>query len=99
MSTAVLRVISFAAAAGAISAKAALFVTGASAASVGDSTTIELKKEPAATIQSLKARYRRPASIPFPEYNPYTVEKVTLGKRLFFDTRLSAANLLSCASC
>src|SRR5262249_39926382 len=28
-----------------------------------------------------------------------TIEKVGLGKRLFFDTRLSAANLLSCASC
>src|SRR5262249_7031721 len=31
--------------------------------------------------------------------NPYTVEKAALGKKLYFDTRLSAANVLSCASC
>jgi cytochrome c peroxidase len=99
MSIAVLRVICFAAAAGAITAKAALSVTRANAASVGKSITVEVKKEPVATIQNLKAQYRRPTSIPFPEHNPYTVEKVTLGKKLFFDTRLSAANLLSCASC
>lgn len=41
----------------------------------------------------------RPTSIPFPEENPYSVEKAELGKMLFFDPRLSGSNLLSCASC
>jgi cytochrome c peroxidase len=50
-------------------------------------------------IISLKEKYRRPAAIPFPNDNPYTAIKVDLGKKLFFDTRLSAANVLSCASC
>lgn len=47
----------------------------------------------------LKASYRRPKTIPFPKDNPYTFEKAALGKKLYFDPRLSKANLLSCASC
>src|SRR5947199_10454152 len=54
---------------------------------------------PAAPLEELKAQYRRPDTIPFPKDNPYTSEKAALGKKLYFDTRLSAANLLSCASC
>src|SRR5262245_52133029 len=50
-------------------------------------------------VAKLKAEYRRPDSIPFPKDNPYTTAKAALGKKLYFDTRLSAANLLSCASC
>src|SRR5215831_1779139 len=57
------------------------------------------KTGPATSIEELRAEYRRPAFIPFPKDNPYTVEKAVLGKKLYFDTRLSAANLLSCASC
>jgi len=34
-----------------------------------------------------------------PDDNPVTVEKVTLGRRLFFDTQLSANGTQSCASC
>ncbi|MCX5689132.1 MAG: cytochrome C peroxidase [Planctomycetota bacterium] len=34
-----------------------------------------------------------------PADNPLTMEGVALGKRLFFDTRLSADDSLSCASC
>ncbi|MAZ72959.1 MAG: cytochrome-c peroxidase [Flavobacteriaceae bacterium] len=34
-----------------------------------------------------------------PEDNPQTVEGIALGKKLFFDTRLSADNTLACASC
>src|SRR5258708_9158825 len=99
MKIAALRMICFAAAAGAITAEAALFVTCANAASVGSSIIAEIRKEPVPSTQNLKTQYRRPASIPFPEHNPYTLEKVNLGQSLFFDTRLSAANLLSCASC
>ena len=50
-------------------------------------------------VAKLKAQYHRPDSIPFPKDNPYTTPKAALGKKLYFDTRLSAANLLSCASC
>lgn len=46
-----------------------------------------------------KARYRRPASIPFPEGAPYSPQMATLGKMLFFDPRLSGTQNLSCASC
>lgn len=34
-----------------------------------------------------------------PEDNPLTTAKVELGKKLFFDTRLSRDNSISCASC
>jgi cytochrome c peroxidase len=34
-----------------------------------------------------------------PDNNPLTVEKVELGKLLFFDPRLSRDNTISCASC
>lgn len=34
-----------------------------------------------------------------PADNPLTVEKVELGKLLFFDPRLSRDNTMSCASC
>lgn len=43
--------------------------------------------------------YWRPASIPFPADNPYSPQKVLLGKMLFFDTRLSRDSNLNCASC
>jgi cytochrome c peroxidase len=37
--------------------------------------------------------------MPVPESNPMTVEKVELGRRLFFDRRLSADGSISCATC
>ena len=37
--------------------------------------------------------------LPVPEANPLTREKVELGRKLFFDTRLSRDGSLSCASC
>ena len=39
------------------------------------------------------------AYLPVPGSNPLTSTKVELGKRLFFDKRLSADGTLSCASC
>jgi cytochrome c peroxidase len=35
----------------------------------------------------------------YPEDNPYTEAKERLGKRLFFDPRLSASGTIACASC
>lgn len=43
--------------------------------------------------------FRRPSTIPFPPNAPYDREVATLGKMLFFDTRLSGAQNMSCASC
>ncbi len=34
-----------------------------------------------------------------PENNPPTAEKVELGRKLYFDKRLSADNSVSCATC
>ncbi len=37
--------------------------------------------------------------MPVPEDNPLTVEKIELGRRLFFDRRLSRDGSVACASC
>lgn len=37
--------------------------------------------------------------VPLPEDNPLTIEKIELGRRLFFDKRLSRDSTLACASC
>src|SRR5690606_40662560 len=34
-----------------------------------------------------------------PDYNPLTAEKIALGRRLFYDVRLSGNQTQSCASC
>jgi len=72
---------------------------GFAAALVGASRTAEFRQPPPLSLEALKAQFRRPTTIPFPASNPYTAVKAGLGKQLFFDTRLSAAMLLSCASC
>lgn len=38
-------------------------------------------------------------SVPIPESNPQTPEKIELGKKLFFDRRLSGDGTMSCATC
>jgi cytochrome c peroxidase len=38
-------------------------------------------------------------TVPVPERNPQTPEKIELGKRLFFDRRLSGDGTMSCATC
>lgn len=38
-------------------------------------------------------------SVPVPKKNPQTPEKVELGKKLFFDRRLSGDGTMSCATC
>jgi cytochrome c peroxidase len=69
------------------------------AAIVGETRQIELVSKSVVSIDALKDEYRRPALIPFPEENPYTPEKASLGKKLYFDPRLSATSAQSCASC
>lgn len=52
-----------------------------------------------ADLDALKAQYRRPTHIPFPDDAPYSPQMATLGKMLFFEPRLSGMQNLSCASC
>lgn len=54
---------------------------------------------PAVDLAALQAQYRRPATIPFPAGNPFSQAKADLGRKLFFDPRLSGAANMSCASC
>lgn len=74
--------------------------TGAYAqAVVGQPRAFDMPQVASPTIDKLRSEYKRPNVIKFPKDNPYTPEKAELGKKLFFDTRLSSGNLLSCASC
>ena len=95
-----LRAAEVAACVGVLAAAATFVATPTIAAVVvGQSRTEAVSQSPTASIDQLKNKYRRPGSIPFPKDDLYTPEKAALGKMLFFDTRLSGANLLSCASC
>lgn len=46
-----------------------------------------------------KKKAKWPLSIPVSKGNPITPSKVSLGKQLFFDPRLSSNNQMSCATC
>ncbi len=84
----------------ALAAVIAIVVNGSGqAAIIGETRTFEVKKPVDPSVDQLKAAYQRPATIPFPKDNPYTAEKADLGKKLYFDTRLSGAKAQSCASC
>ena len=72
---------------------------GLGAVIVGETRRIDLGQKAAPGIDAMKAQYKRPATIPFPKENPYTPEKAALGKKLYFDTRLSVTSAQSCASC
>jgi cytochrome c peroxidase len=72
---------------------------GFGAALVGETRKVDLEQKAPAGLEALKAQYRRPTTIPFPKENPYTPEKAALGKKLYFDTRLSLTSAQSCASC
>lgn len=48
---------------------------------------------------SASAAESLPASAPAPENNPTTAEKVSLGKMLYHDPRLSSTGTVACASC
>jgi cytochrome c peroxidase len=89
-----------AAAATSVAIIAIVGATSSNLASAGEPPMrVALQSDQGTPLARMKADYRRPATIPFPKDNPYSVEKVSLGKKLFFDTRLSAANILSCGSC
>jgi len=59
-----------------------------------------LQAEPAQNdLATLKASFRRPATVPFPADNPFSEQKRALGEALFHDKRLSVDGSLACASC
>jgi cytochrome c peroxidase len=53
---------------------------------------------PIGTPQTIATKLGLPP-VPVPADNPGTVETITLGKRLYFDTSLSIDNSISCATC
>jgi len=44
-------------------------------------------------------KWLRPSEVPQPKDNKLTPERIALGKLLYFDTRLSSTNKVSCATC
>jgi cytochrome c peroxidase len=55
---------------------------------------------PELTLEQMKAGYARPrGASPAPADNATTPVRVELGRRLFFDPRLSGSGAISCASC
>jgi len=78
----------------------ALFLSGATGA-------LAANAQPDSSCKAVSTPYQ--LKVPFgleddlkqyvPKNNPLTVEKVELGKLLFFDPRLSRDNTISCASC
>jgi cytochrome c peroxidase len=50
-------------------------------------------------LETIRAKFRRPDTIPFPSSNPYSEAKSSLGEMLFFDPLLSRSKTHSCASC
>jgi cytochrome c peroxidase len=69
------------------------------AALVGETHHTQEEVATAPSPDRLHAEYRRPTTVSFPVSNPYTFAKASLGRALFFDTRLSGSGALSCASC
>jgi cytochrome c peroxidase len=69
------------------------------AAIVGETRRIDPDQKATVGIDEMKLRYQRPALIPFPKVNPYTPEKASLGKTLYFDPRMSITSSQSCSSC
>lgn len=69
------------------------------AAIVGETRRVDLGPKRTEGINAMKGEYQRPEIIPFPKGNTYTPEKASLGKKLYFDPRLSVTSAQSCASC
>ena len=72
---------------------------GRAGALVGASRHVEIAPAPPPALDQLRAEYRRPGRIPFPDQDRYTPAKALLGRMLYYDTRLSGSGALACASC
>jgi cytochrome c peroxidase len=58
-----------------------------------------LTAETPRSLMEIRAGYRRAPVIPFPDDNPFSTAKSTLGEMLFFDPLLSGSRTRSCATC
>ncbi|HEY7027182.1 MAG TPA: MbnH family di-heme enzyme [Gemmatimonadales bacterium] len=68
----------------------------AAAFGCGDSGTSPHPADSLRVLLHLPEHFQVPA---IPDYNPLTAEKIELGRRLFYDTRLSGNQTQACASC
>jgi cytochrome c peroxidase len=68
----------------------------AAALGCGDSSVGPRPEDRVRGLLRLPEHFAEPA---IPDYNPLTAEKIALGRRLFYDTRLSGNRTQSCASC
>ncbi len=66
---------------------------------IGLGALVVLRPASGPSLAELKARYRPPPAIPFPADNPFLAAKAELGRKLFFDRRLSGGETMSCATC
>jgi cytochrome c peroxidase len=99
MSKRLLQASSWIALAAACATAATMMSANGLAATVGQARKVDSAQKVDVSMDALRADYRRPQAIPFPKDDPYTPEKANLGKKLYFDTRVSGHNLLSCAAC
>ena len=65
----------------------------------GESKTIVQQTEDELALRQLLDVPDHMAIPDFPDYNPPTQEKITLGRHLFYDNKLSANQTQSCSSC
>ncbi len=54
---------------------------------------------PAGDMTALRARYARPAEVPYPPENAWSEARERLGRTLFFDPRLSGSGVTACSTC
>ncbi|HOX19892.1 MAG TPA: di-heme enzyme [Gemmatimonadales bacterium] len=73
----------------------AVLLVGAALA-CGDTPTEPAAGDSVRELLRLPAEFATPA---IPEYNPLTPQKIALGRRLFYDPRLSGNQTQTCASC
>ncbi|MEI9914684.1 MAG: cytochrome-c peroxidase [Methylovirgula sp.] len=57
------------------------------------------EKAPDSIDAGLRQQYVRPSATPYPDDDPYSPAKETLGRALFFDHLLSGSGTHSCATC
>jgi len=75
-----------------------LVLAAAAAAAVAFLPALDAAPAPAGTPYKMKVP-KGLEEVPIPDDNPMTVEKVELGKQLYFDKRLSGDGTVSCATC
>ncbi|MFN8650730.1 MAG: di-heme enzyme [Gemmatimonadales bacterium] len=78
------------------SVRAGAVALAAAALACGDGSTAPGAGRDLRALLQLPPHFAVPA---VPEYNPVTPEKIALGRRLFYDRRLSANQTQSCGSC